>query len=94
MNMGYKNDKSKFVKNKAKSHKEEKIEDMKNWRNEHGHPSFEYLQKLAEDGGTRALEKLRSIAQDLDVEYSPGASSEDLIGAIRSATRSDSKTTT
>ncbi len=94
MNMGYKNDKSKFVKNKAKSQKEEKIEDMENWRNEHGHPSLEYLQKLAEDGGPGALEKLRSIAQDLDVEFSPGASSEDLIEAIRPATRSDSNTTT
>jgi len=91
--MGYKNDKSEHVTNKTKSQKEEKIEAKENWRNEHGHPSFEYLRKLAEDGGSGALEKLRSIAQDLDVEYSPGASAEDLIGEIRLATQNDPNTT-
>jgi hypothetical protein len=71
--------------------KEEKIEDMEDWQNEHGNPSNEFLQALAEAGNKR---KLREIAEDLDAEFSPGASAEELIGAIRSATRDDPNTTT
>ena len=40
------------------------------------------------------MEKLRSIAEDLDAEFSPGASADDLIGAIRVATRNNSNVTT
>ena len=71
--------------------KEEKIEKMEDWRNEHGQPSFKYLQSLADAG---ELEKLRSIAEDLDAEFSPGASAEDLIREIRIALRGDPHTTT
>lgn len=73
---------------------ENKIKDMEFWRNEHGHPSYKFLQSLADDGGPGALEKLRSIAEDLDAEFSPGASAEELIGAIRLATRNNPNTTT
>ena len=71
-----------------------KIEDIRDWRNEHGQPDFEYLYSLAKDGGSEALEKLKSIAADLDVEFGPGASAEDLIDRIRSSTQSNSKSTT
>jgi len=72
---------------------DKKIEEMEDWRNEHGQPDFEYLQSLAKDDSPEALEKLRSIAEDLDVEYGPGTSNEDLVKKIRLATRSDSNTT-
>ncbi|MFC2157556.1 hypothetical protein ACFLT9_06940 [Acidobacteriota bacterium] len=66
---------------------EDEIEDKEDWLNEHGQPDFEYLQSLANDGSQEALEKLRSIAEDLDVEYDPNTSTEELIGMIRSAVR-------
>ena len=71
-----------------------KIEDIRDWRNEHGQPDFEYLHSLAKDGGSEALEKLKSIAVDLDVEFGPGASAEDLIDRIRSSAQSNSGSTT
>ncbi len=61
-------------------------EEKEDWLNEHGQPDFEYLQSLAKDGSPGALEKLRSIAEDLDVEYDPGTSTEDLIERIGSVT--------
>ncbi|HZJ18500.1 MAG TPA: hypothetical protein VFD45_02695 [Patescibacteria group bacterium] len=79
---------------KANASSEKKIEDMEDWRNEHGNPSNKFLQSLASDGRPGAMKKLRSIAEDLDAEFSPGASAEELIGAIRSATRNDPNTTT
>ena len=71
-----------------------KIEDIREWRNEHGQPDFEYLQSLAKDGSSEGLEKLKSIAVDLDVEFGPGSSAEDLIDRIRSSTQSNSRSTT
>ncbi|MEX0621676.1 MAG: hypothetical protein WD187_01665 [Candidatus Woykebacteria bacterium] len=73
---------------------DKKIEEMEDWRNEHGQPDFEYLQSLAKDDSPEAQEKLKSIAEDLDVEYGPGTSTEDLVEKIRSATRNDGITTT
>jgi len=77
--------------NNADMSADKKSEDMEDWRNEHGSPSNKYLQGLADKGN---MEKLRAIAEDLDAEFSPGDSAEDLIGAIRSATRDDPNTTT
>ena len=79
---------------KANTPREKKIEDIKDWRNEHGHPSNKFLQSLAEDGSLASMEKLRSIATDLNVSFGPNSSAEELIGAIRSATRNDPNTTT
>jgi len=59
---------------------------VEDWRNEHGLPDFKYLQSLVIDGGAEAVEKLRSIAEDVDAEYDPEASPEELIQAIRFAT--------
>jgi hypothetical protein len=73
---------------------EKKTEDKEDWLNEHGNPSNTFLQSLAEDGGPEAMEKLRSIATDLDVDFGPGDSAEELIGKIRSATQDDPNTTT
>ncbi|MDP4011866.1 MAG: hypothetical protein Q8P72_06620 [Candidatus Roizmanbacteria bacterium] len=80
--------------NKANTPDEKKIEDMEDWRNEHGHPSNTFLQSLVDDGGPEAMEKLRSIATDLDVNFDPNASAEELIGGIRSAVQNDPNTTT
>jgi hypothetical protein len=80
--------------NKVKTSSEKKIKDIEDWNNEHGYPSSKFLQSLAKDGGPGALEKLRSIATDLDVEYGPNTPTNELIGKILSATRSDPKTTT
>jgi hypothetical protein len=79
---------------KVKTPNEKKIEDIEDWRNEHGHPSFKYLQSLAKDGSPRAMKKLRSIATDLDVNFGPNTSVEEIIGGILAATRSDPNTTT
>ena len=59
--------------------------EKEDWLNEHGDPDFEYLESLATDGSPEAQEKLRSIADDLDVEYDPDTSTDDLIRRIRSA---------
>ncbi len=72
---------------------ERKIEYMEDWRNEHGEPDFEYLHSLVVDGTQGALEKLRSIAEDLDVNYDPNATAEELIERIRLAVSSDSDIT-
>jgi len=72
---------------------EDRIKGEENWFDEHGQPSFEYLQSLAADGSPEALEKLKSIAEDLDVNFDPDTSTEELIGRIRSATRNDPNTT-
>jgi len=71
--------------------REEKIKEIEYWQNEHGQPSFEYLQSLVDAG---KLEKLKSIAEDLDAEFSPGASADDLIESIRMVMGNDSHTTT
>lgn len=55
------------------------------WLNNHGHPSHEYLQSLIDDGDPTSYEKLRSIAQDLDLNYDPNISSQELIDAILKA---------
>jgi len=73
------------------TYQEDKNEDIEDWRNEHGNPSNKYLQALARDGN---VEKLRAIAEDLDAEFGPNYSAEQLIGAIRSATGDDPNTTT
>lgn len=88
--MGQNNDNKKSA-DKAKAQKEYRIQEKENWLDEHGNPSFDFLQSLADNDN---LEKLRSIASDLDAEYGPGDSAEELIGAIRSATESDPNTTT
>ncbi|MGC9599383.1 MAG: hypothetical protein ABSE18_03300 [Minisyncoccia bacterium] len=79
---GYNND---FT-DKASASSDGAIEEKEDWLNEHGQPDFEYLQSLATNGSPGALEKLRSIAEDLNVEYDPSTSTEELIGRIRSAT--------
>jgi hypothetical protein len=71
---------------KANASSADAIEEEEDWLNEHGQPDFEYLQSLATDGSPEALEKLKSIAEDLDVEYDPNTSTEELIERIRSAT--------
>lgn len=73
---------------------DKKIDDKENWLNEHGQPSFEFLESLKNDGSLDALEKLKSIAFDLDVDYGPNTSKEDLIEKIRSATRNNPNVTT
>ena len=62
-----------------------KIEAIENWRNEHGDPDFAYLQSLAKDANPESLERLRSIAEDLDVDFDPDTSTEELVERIRSA---------
>jgi len=75
------------------SAKERKSEYIRNWRNEHGEPDFKYLHSLVMDNNQEALEKLRSIAEDLDVNYGPNATAEELIERIESATSSGPNTT-
>jgi len=84
------NDNTKKSVEKTKASNEYKIQEKENWLNEHGHPSNKFLQSLADNNN---MKKLRSIASDLDADYSPEDSAEELIGAIRSATRSDPNTT-
>ena len=84
-------DNYKKTEEKAKASAEHKIQDKENWLDEHGNPSFDFLQSLADNND---MEKLRSIASDLDVNFGPNDSAEELIGAIRSATRSNPNTTT
>ena len=88
--VGQNND-TKKTEDKAKASAEYKIQDKEDWLDEHGSPSFDFLQSLADSGN---LEKLRSIATDLNVEYGPNDSAEELIDAIRSATGSNTDTTT
>ena len=66
----------------------------RDWRNEHGQPNLEYLQSLVKEGSPRSIEKLKSIANDLDVDFSPGVSPEELIDRILSDTRSETTITT
>lgn len=79
---------------KADTPSEKKIENMKDWRNEHGNPSNKFLQSLAKDGSPEAMEKLRSIATDLNVNFGPNTSVEEIIGGIRAATRNNPNTIT
>jgi len=76
--------------NEREEYQEDKNEDMEDWRNEHGNPSNTFLQKLAEEGN---MEKLRAIATDLDAEFGPNDSAEDLIGSIRAATEAGTNET-
>ena len=85
--MGQNNAYNKGFTDKPNESSEDKIEETEDWLNEHGQPDFKYLQSLANDGSQEALEKLRSIAEDLNVEYDPNASIEELIGMIRSVVR-------
>jgi hypothetical protein len=85
------NDNNKKSSDKAKASNEYRIQEEENWLDEHGNPSNKFLQSLADNNN---MEKLRSIAEDLDVEYSPGATADELVGAIRSATESNPNTTT
>ena len=71
-----------------------KQNDEEDWRDEHGNPSNDFLQSLANNGSIEALNKLRSIAEDLDAEYSPGSSAQELIDVIRMATGNDPNITT
>lgn len=64
-------------------------EDTKDWLNEHGQPDFEYLRFLATEGSLEALEKLKSIAEDLDMQYDPNISTEELVEKIRSNVQND-----
>lgn len=72
----------------------DKAKDIKDWRDAHGRPSLAFLQSLATDGSPRSLEKLKAIAQDLDVNYSSGTTTEELINKILSNVRSDPTITT
>ncbi len=81
------------IKDKAIKRSEDKIEKEQDWRNEHGRPSLEFLQSLANDGSPRSLEKLKAIAQDLDVSYSSGNTSEELIDKILYQVRTNPTTT-
>lgn len=87
------NEYNKEFTDKTNPSSDEKIEDMEDWRNEHGEPSFIYLQALVNDGSPEALEKLRAIASDLDVQYGPNTTAEELLGKIRSAVQDDPNTT-
>lgn len=58
---------------------------LQDWLNDHGHPSYDYLQCLVDEGDRASHEKLRAIAQDLDLNYDPNISSEELIDAILKA---------
>ena len=64
---------------------EDEIRETADWRNEHGQPNFVHLQSLVKDGSIEALEKLKSIAEDLDVEFDPASSGEELVERIRTA---------
>jgi hypothetical protein len=86
-----KNNDNKKSADQAKAQKEYRIQEKESWLDEHGHPSNKFLQSLADNND---MEKLRSIASDLDANYGSGDSAEDMIDAIRSATRSDPNTTT
>jgi len=79
------------LRDEGDTYQKDKNEDIEDWRNEHGNPSNKYLQALAKDDN---MEKLRAIAEDLDVEFGPNDSAEQLIGAIRNSTGSNSNTTT
>jgi hypothetical protein len=70
------------INNKGSTDKTQKIKD---WLNDHGHPSYEYLQSLARDANPGSLEKLRAIAEDLDLNFNPDISPQELIDAIRKA---------
>lgn len=67
----------------------DKAKDIRDWRDDHGRPSLKFLQSLIADGRPLAIEKLKSIAQDLDVQYSPGTTNEELIDKILAQVRSD-----
>lgn len=79
------------LRDKGTTYQEDKSEDMEDWRNEHGNPSNKFLQGLADRGN---IEKLRAIAEDLDAEFGPNDSVDDLIGAIRMAIDNNPNTTT
>ena len=85
------NDDNKKSKDKAKASSDFIKQDKENWLDEHGHPSNKFLQSLANNNN---MEKLRSIASDLDVDFGPNATVDELVGAIRSATGSTPNTTT
>jgi hypothetical protein len=64
---------------------EQEAKETENWRNEHGEPDFNYLQSLGKEGSSESIDKLKSIADDLNADYDPDASAEDLIETIRMA---------
>ena len=71
---------------KQNNYKEEQeAREIENWRNEHGEPDFNYLQSLVKEGSSESMDKLKSIADDLNADYNPDTSAEDLVEAIRMA---------
>lgn len=64
---------------------EDEKEETEDWRNEHGLPDADYLHSLASHGQPEDLEKLQSFAEDLDIDYDPDMSKDDLIDKIRYA---------
>ena len=66
---------------------EQEAKEIENWRNEHGEPDFNYLQSLVKEGSLESTSKLKSIADDLNADYDPDASAEDLVNRIRMATQ-------
>lgn len=58
---------------------------IEEWLDEHGHPDFDSVKSLAVSGDPEALETLKSVAEDLDVEYDPNASPEELAERISEA---------
>lgn len=81
--MGQDEDYNKDFTDKSSALSEDEIEKNDDWLNEHGQPDFEYLQSLVAEGSLEALEKLKSIAEDLNVDYDPNISTEELIEKIR-----------
>ena len=65
--------------------KNDSVYKRQDWLNNHGQPSREYLQSLVDDGDPTSFQKLRSIAQDLDLNFDPNISSQELIDAILKA---------
>ena len=62
-----------------KSYKDRKEDSEENWTDEHGYPSYDFLKSIS------SIEKLRSIASDLDVNYGPTDSADELIDKIMEA---------
>lgn len=63
----------------------DEIKNGEDWLNEHGQPDVPFLMALAADGSPESLEKLRGIADDMDAEYDPSATAQEIVDSIRLA---------
>ena len=73
----------------SKNYNKKEDEEINDWRNEHGEPDFPYLQSLLRDDSFESMEKLQSIATDLDVNFNPYTSKEEIVEEIRLFTDGD-----